>query len=965
MRKSNFLEQIKRWPNTSQNDVEVDRIASELSGGERRLEGLLRGALSNSAYLRRLIEKYPEQIDSMVLGGASGSMDDLVASLPIAAGSSKKDFARQIRRTKEKYHLCLALTDLGGVWSTEKVIHEFSNFADKIIQRCLEFSWNRMAAKGGTDLSSDALTDLVQSSGLFVVAFGKLGGRELNYSSDVDLAFFWQRSDTADKFMQIDERQIIFIAREIVSLLSEVSEFGYVFRVDLRLRPDPSSTPIVLSTNAALTYYESVGQTWERSAWIKARVVAGDHEAGAMFFEQMRSFIWRKNLDFATIDDVHQIRQQIFFGPNQPKSPHAGYNVKLGVGGIREIELFAQTLQLIHGGRVAGLQLRNTIAALQAMISHNLISKSVAQELTKDYFFLRRVEHALQMRNDFQTHEIPESNDSQQQFQNLLGYSSPDRFHHDLQDCTKRVAYQTQSLFGENNSSNTSDMLHLFSLEDHPEAISLLEKSGFKEPSAVLERMRGWVMGRIRATQSQRSQRLLAKLSPELIQAFGKSENPDAAFLSFSQFIEALPAGVQILSLFANSPGLLVRLIDIFQLAPKLGVVITVRPALIETLLVQDPFDEFCGSDALNSLRLEIANAKSMELAMDVARRKVQEAHFVIGSHLLTAVAEPAEIAERCSGLAESTIAALALRVARNLETTAGRCPVHWAVLGMGKLGSREMSPASDVDLMVVYRDNQSSSENIKTLPPEVWAARFTRRLISALSVPTSEGLLYEVDMNLRPSGRSGPISVEFSAFWDYYKRDARVWEFQALCRARVVSASSKEFGHALDETIKRIVNQLVDRKQVRSSIVEMRNKLALEKPALGLWDLKRGNGGLMELEFSLQALALLSCKPILQISLFKLNNTIASLMVDDKIEPLQFDQLKSAHQLFHRVQQITSLAVGRIGTMADLPPRLLAVLLTSCKMSSLQQLEHEISLCRSHVASILSHILSVNSDGK
>ncbi len=959
MSSPDFLKQISQWPCFEQADLEVEQMAARLSKGDKGLQNLLIGVMENSSYLRRLLEKHPEQIDILIEYGPDGAIGILCNDLTDFVTEQRADFARHIRQIKEKYHLCLALLDLGGVWDTARVISEFSDFADKMINHCLQYSWTRIISDSSEGTISLYRDTPLHSSGLFIIGFGKLGGLELNYSSDIDLVFFWDPLAGMKETGQQIQRKIILVARDMVSLLSEISEYGYVFRVDLRLRPDPSSTPIVLTIAAALTYYESVGQTWERSAWIKARFIAGDKTACSSFLHQMEPFIWRRNLDYSTIDDVHQIRHQIFFGPNQPRAPDAGYNVKLGVGGIREIELFAQTLQLIHAGRITSLRQKNTVQTLRTLAAENLISEQIASNLTKHYFFLRRVENALQMRNDLQTHDIPADSKSKEQLQNLLGYKSEKHLDQDLTVSTKEVAQQTNEFFGQRSSDNASDKLHLFALDDHPEAIELLQQAGFTDPSVVLQRLRSWMTGRIRATQSQRSRKLLAKLSAELIEAFTRSENPDKAFASFASFLEALPAGVQILSLFANCPGLLVRVVDIFQLAPRLGEIIALRPSLVEVLLAQDPFQSFSEAQIWQNLRLKIARSDDLERAMDEARRQVQEARFVIGSQLLTGHADPCKIAMQCSGLATNTITALAGRVIDDMAAKIGPCPVDWAILGLGSMGSREMNPASDIDLMVVYREKPIADfEQPLDMAADIWAARFTRRLISALSAPTAEGLLYEVDMKLRPSGKSGPISVEFSAFGDYYRRVARIWEFQALCRARTIAASCKKFDQKLTDNITHMLANFIDSSKLRPSIIEMRDRLFVEKPPLGVWDIKRGAGGLTELEFVWQALILLSPQAKYRASLFDYSVEDGLPKAETKISNEQFRQLKSAHSLFHRIQQIITLAIGRIGCADELPPSLSEILLSSCKQPSIKELEQEIIYKREQVATVFAHII-------
>ncbi|MCF6292438.1 MAG: bifunctional [glutamine synthetase] adenylyltransferase/[glutamine synthetase]-adenylyl-L-tyrosine phosphorylase [Robiginitomaculum sp.] len=955
MSDSNFISAISQSPSLGgdESQPELAELAKSLSGGNDNLQQILTAIIANSPYLAKLLNNHPKQVKKLFVSNPDKVMKELIRELRQITATDQESFAKSIRQIKTKYHLSLALLDICGVWNTSKITSSLSKFADKVIQITARFCWQMICQHNKAPLPS------LSKSGFFIIAFGKLGGSELNYSSDVDLAFFFQRKQNPDE-LEIDPRVFIRLAREITNCLSDVSEFGYVFRVDLRLRPDPSSTPIVLSTDAALVYYESVGQTWERAAWIKARVIAANVHAGEDFIKQMKPFIWRKNLDFAAIEDIHQIRQQVLFGKDQPKPASPGYNVKLGVGGIREIELFAQTLQLIHGGRKPELREKDTISALVSLSDTGLIPETTSSNMIKNYTFLRRVEHALQMVNDRQTHVLPDCPQQQQKFQRLLGFSSEKEFEKELLDCTSEIASLTKVFFAKDTSQKPKDALHLSGFENHPEAIALIEHAGFINANEILTRMRIWMSGQIKATRSERSRRLLVALAPEIINSLAKTPDPDAAFNSFAQFFEALPAGVQILSLFANSPGLLTRLVDIFQMAPKLGAVLTKRPNILEALIISDS-----NHDLANILRHDIAKANDIEQAMNIARRGVQEAMFNIGAELLTGNANPQEIAQTCSALAATTIDGLAQQVSKQLCYKTKTAPANWVVLAFGKLGSFEMMPGSDLDIMVLYTPVYEANNTPPVPPAEVWAARFTRRLISALSAPTEEGLLYEVDMRLRPSGQSGPIAVEINSFLNYYQKTARTWEFQALSRAQIISASSQQFASQAQQVCQRIISDFTDKSKVISEVSKMRKLLHSEKPSLGLWDIKNGPGGLTELEFIMQTISLLSPEISNFKSFFQTPSQQNQVALAKFIDTKQFEQLLKAHRLYHGVLQITNMALGRIGTSNEIPKRLRLPIITSTKTSSFSQLEEEIQTCRQQISAVLDHVLKEKNDGK
>lgn len=913
MSHSNFISQINRFP-VSQNGPEPTCGQSDAA----RLQRLIDGVIENSPYLSRLLEKHPEQVRKLLETGPAKALLDIYPPKCTPDTTSTEEFEHLLRTAKSRFHLCLALIDLSGVWDTQRVTKALSDFADYMVENCTEYAWQ------------NAQIGSAKPTGFFVVAFGKLGGHELNYSSDIDLAFFYDAQEDGPS-----ARDLIRMSRQISSLLSKNTPDGYVFRTDIRLRPDPASTPIALSTDAALGYYESVGQTWERAAWIKARIVAGDMQAGTALLARMRPFVWRKNLDFAAIEDIHLIRQQMFTTSHQPVSPEPGFNVKLGAGGIREIELFVQTLQLIHGGRQPELRGRSTLAVLKKLVDAGLISAKVCADLCEQYVFLRQVEHALQMVDDQQTHTIPDETNPQNGFARLLGYQDMARFQTDLIACTNAVSEIGQTLFGAPRSGQLA--LDISGFENNPNTLAWLTDAGFADADGVLTRVRGWMVGHIAATRSERARRLLAGLAGQLFCAFRDSGEPDAAFAGFARFFEALPLGVQILSLFANSPDLLLRLVDILMLAPKLADTLSKRPHMIEALLV-----DFENSDNRQEYQQKIADADDLELAMNVARRFVQDELFRIGANLLTGHANPDKIASDCTSLVDATIDGLAKRVDAALRTGSGAA-TDWLVLGMGKLGSKQMMPGSDLDIVILYQKKPDKPSTTKTLPPETWAARFTRRLILALSAPTSEGELYEVDMALRPSGSAGPIAVGVEAFTSYYLQDAWTWELQALTRARVICSSSAKLQDEVETAIQSILRRPREKKLLQSDIADMRARLLQEKPASGLWDIKAGRGGLVELEFIVQANQLMTNKPLSE-----------SAILSSK----QLAQLVFAERFFHQLLQITKMAVGQIATASELPPRLQGLLVQASGLSSIQAVESKIKHCRQQIGTVLDEVL-------
>ncbi|HSR55629.1 MAG TPA: glutamine-synthetase adenylyltransferase, partial [Alphaproteobacteria bacterium] len=497
-----------------------------------------------------------------------------------------EDLTRRLRIARRRAALAIAIADITGHWRLEQVTGALSRFADESVTAALRALLREAVRNGELEVTDPEAPD--REAGLFILGLGKLGAHELNYSSDIDLIAFYDTRRLKYTGRQDPPRFYVRVVRDLVNMLESRTRDGYVFRTDLRLRPDPSSTPLAVSVMAAEAYYESTGQNWERAALIKARVIAGDHEAGRAFLKHLEPFLWRKNLDFAAIEDIHSIKRQINAHRGGAEITVAGHNLKLGRGGIREIEFFAQTQQLIWGGRIPALRSRGTVETLKALAAEGQASEEAVNELIAAYTYLRRAEHRLQMIDDRQTHSLPEDSDDIAAFARFLGYEDRESFSKDLIAHLSCVEHHYAHLFEESAPLSGPGNLVFTGGEDDPDTLETLAGMGFNDGPAISERIRSWHRGRYRATRSARARELLTELVPALLDALAKTPNPDAAFRNFDTFLSNLPAGVQLFSLLLANPGVLTLAADIMGSGPKLAAHLAANPSLFDGVLTGD-----------------------------------------------------------------------------------------------------------------------------------------------------------------------------------------------------------------------------------------------------------------------------------------------------------------------------------------------------------------------------------------
>ncbi|MDV6331920.1 bifunctional [glutamine synthetase] adenylyltransferase/[glutamine synthetase]-adenylyl-L-tyrosine phosphorylase [Asticcacaulis sp. 201] len=831
----------------------------------QQAEAALRPVVAASPYLAGLMRRDPQRLRETLISAPEARLKAvLLATEALEVQAATVDVLdipaakKVLRHLKADTHLLTALADLGGVWSLDHVTAALTRFADAVTAAALALVVREERDKGR--LTANAPDERGILPGLFVLAMGKHGAGELNYSSDIDITFFCDLerlpiNDIVDPQTFADR-----VARGVSTLLSERTGDGYVFRVDLRLRPDPSSTPTVVSVPFALNYYESVGQNWERAAFIKARHVAGDPVEARQFMQDLSPFIWRRSLDYPAIADVHSIKRQIHVYKVDDRLDAAGANLKLGAGGIREIEFFAQTQQLILGGRDPSLRSKRTLDALDALRRAGHLAPAVAKELKQAYIRLRDWEHRVQMIQDEQTHELPENEDDRMRVAVLSGFSNLSRFDLAVSRTLRLVNSHYGELFSESEPLSSSFGSLVFTgVEDDPETIKTLQRMGFENPEQVAATIRSWHHGRIPATRSERGRELFTRLVPRLLEALNETGTPSIAFNRFASFFSTLNAGVQIQSLFLANPKLFHSIVEIMGFSPRLAQMLARHPTSFDAMLDAGFFDPL-GEELDELVRREVERVPDdLEAVMNALRRIGREQQFRIGMQILNGRLSTEAAGAAYARLADACVRHLAPLAHQDIVRQAGRLDGHVAILALGKLGSQEMTATSDLDLMAIYLpEDPSSVSTVKGWAAETWFGRFTQRLISALSAPTHEGTLYEIDMKLRPTGAKGPVAVSLAAFENYYTKDADTWEFQALTRGRVVWSSSSDFADLVKLKVETILRRQRSTAQTALDVLAMRALMEKERPAKSFWDFKLSVGGQVDAEFAAQYLQLI-----------------------------------------------------------------------------------------------------------
>ncbi|WP_296762495.1 glutamine-synthetase adenylyltransferase [Sediminimonas sp.] len=825
-----FASRMTRCPDPFEPErgAEARACLPDLSG---QVADLIDGAGGCSPYLKGLIEAEHDWL-AEALDDPEAAVETLLAALPEVAPDK---MASQLRVAKRRIALLTALADLGGVWPLETVTGTLTRFADTAVALALRTTVGAEIRRG--KLPGAGPEDAETAGGIVALAMGKMGAFELNYSSDIDLICLFDETrferDTYDEA----RASLVRATRRMATMLSDQTAEGYVFRTDLRLRPDPSVTPVCMAMARAEAYYESLGRTWERAAYIKARPAAGDIAAGERFLDTIKPFVWRKHLDFAAIQDAHDMRLRIrehkgLGGPiTLPE-----HDMKLGRGGIREIEFFTQTRQIIAGGRDRDLRVRGTEAGLEVLAQKGWIPEDVADALTRHYRAHREVEHRLQMLRDAQTHALPATGEGFARLAAFMGQPVAD-LESDLMARLQEVHEMIEGFFAPESAASRPG----------PETGDL--------DTSIIERWYGYP-----ALRSSRAVEIFERLKPDLLSRLTRTARPDEALLALDGFLSRLPAGVQLFSLFEANPQLIDLLIDIVGTSPALAGHLSANAEVFDAVIGGDFFAPWPGEEQLrNDLGAVLDAVEDYERKLDAARRWAREWHFRIGVHHLRGLIDAGRAGRQYADLAGAVLATLWPVVTAQFAIRHGPPPGRGAaIMGMGSLGASRLTASSDLDLILIYdAGGVEKSDGRRPLDARQYYARLTKALVTALSAPMSEGKLYEVDMRLRPSGTQGPVATALDSFRDYQMTQAWVWEHLALTRARAV-AGEGALADDVEEVRSAVLRLDRPRDKVLAEAAAMRARIRAAKSPAGPWDAKIGPGRLQDIELVAQAGALL-----------------------------------------------------------------------------------------------------------
>ena len=910
-------------------EPELSAFALALAGcpdGRRLIDSVT----GNSPYLGLSLTRDLAFARALWEDGFDAGFSQLLADLKAEYGE-ETDIARLmagLRLAKRRAALLIGVADMTGAWSLERVTGALSAFAEATLDLAARHLLRAAAAKGTLVLPD--IRDPLAGSGLIILAMGKFGARELNYSSDIDLIVLYD--DTVAVAKDPDELPRVFIrfARDLVRIMDERTRDGYVFRTDLRLRPDPGATPAAVAVSAAEIYYSSVGQNWERAAMIKARPVASDPKAAADFMATIRSFVWRRSLDFAAIQDIHSVKRQIHAHKGHSRPAVNGHDVKLGRGGIREIEFFIQTQQLIYGGRDDRLRIAPTCEALRAFVAVGRVRPEVAEEMIAAYRFLRQVEHRLQMVDDRQTHQLPKSDEEVAQIAVFLGFTSACAFREALLSHLMRVEGHYAELFEEAPTLAGPGNLMFTGTDDDPGTLDTLRGMGFGNPSGVIATVAAWHRGRYRCMRNARARELLTELTPALLTALGRTHHPDEALSRFDQFMSRLPSGIQLFSLFHAKPGLLDFIAEVMGTAPQLAEWLSRKPGLLDSMVAPDYFDPLPGkAELLADYRRAGAEAGNFEDVLNLGRRWVQDQSFRAGVHILRGITDGDRCGPFLSAIAEIVLDDLAAKATDEFARRHGRIPGGaMAIIAMGKLGSGQMTIASDLDLITVYEvtSDTGQSDGARPLTPSEYYIRLTQRLIGALTAATAEGRLYEVDMRLRPSGTAGPVAVSLDAFTRYQHHDAWTWEHMALTRARVISGSPS-LRAKLEAVARAVLTRHRDPAILVMDVADMRRRIDREHMTKNPWEVKYARGGFIDINFIAQYLMLRHAADHPDAISPNTVHALEGLKAAGVLAPAMADELIMVHRTWRRIQGFLRLTTGGTLEPNDAPDAIRAAL--------------------------------------
>ncbi|MBT6436695.1 MAG: glutamine-synthetase adenylyltransferase [Rhodobacteraceae bacterium] len=917
-----FLDQINKVP-TPFNKEAGEAIALLFSSQPNKINQLIRGVGGCSPYLKGLLEIEYEWVLS-----ALGSQENILnAEFSRLKKTPSSEIKTALRVTKRRVALWSALCDFSGIWELNDVTNMLTQFADLACQLALKVALETELSRG--NIPGLEIDHSPEKTGMFVLAMGKMGAHELNYSSDIDLICFFDETQFLEEKYFDARKGFIRATRLMSSILSDLTEDGYVFRTDLRLRPDPSVNPVCIATETAERYYESLGRTWERAAYIKARVVAGDTKAGINFLHSLTPFVWRKYLDFAAIEDAHDIRLRIREHKGLGGALKLlGHNIKLGSGGIREIEFFTQTRQLIAGGRDIDLRVRGTIDGLKNLSKKGWINKTVSEKLISHYTLYRNIEHRLQMVHDAQTHDLPKSIEGMERLSCMMG-TTPDLLAKDLLFSLKEVNQLTEGFFKPTKLDLT------FSLSEME--------------TKVVDRWRSYP-----SLRSPRAEHIFNRLRPKILEKIRSTDKSNNALIAFDKFLVGLPTGVQLFSLFEANPQLIDLLVDIVGTAPALANHLAKSPVVFDAVIGGDFWTPW---PKLTTLERQLSNLIKLETdyeqKLEVSRKWKKEWHFRIGVHLLRGITNVNQAGTQYAELAETVLKVIFPVVISEFSKKYGKPPGRGAsIFSMGSLGATHLNSTSDLDLIVIYDAEGIEFSDCPTpLNSRLYYTRLTQALVTAMTVEMSQGKLYEVDMRLRPSGRKGPVATSWTSFKDYQTNEAWAWEHLALTRGRVICGNS-ELSINIEDFRLQLIKNVRPEVAVRS-LKEMREKIQKIDLNNNKWEFKQGIGRMQDIELFSQLSTVINGQVTRDVSSGLIAGSESGLLTNT-----QLDQILKTYKFLKEMNMATRLINDPSQEFEKISTSGHSFILKLTKINTIKALNKNFEFQTKRVAKIINTVL-------
>ncbi len=871
---------------------EVAEAWSTLQEQGRNMEGLgltadqLTQAMARSTFLQGQIVRHPETLERVI---AAQPLDQPATpeflarrwQSYLAEVDSEASLHRALRRFRQETQFRIIFRDLMRWSDLDETLAATSALADTCIQGALDWLYEDSCHQFGTPWGPDAVTGEPAPQPMIVLGMGKLGGRELNVSSDIDLIFaFPGKGETRGGRRALDNQQFfIRLGQRLIQALDQMTADGFVFRVDMRLRPYGQSGALALSFAALETYYQDQGRDWERYAMVKARVVAGDQAAGAVLMESLRPFVYRKYIDFSAFESLRSMKSMI---NREVRRKGLENNIKLGRGGIREIEFVVQAFQLIRGGRDRELQQRELLNILSELEKLDLLPPEVVEELRQAYVFLRNLEHALQGINDQQTQLLPDEPAMRDRVALIMEYDSWDSFMAALDDHRNRVAHHFSNIIAleedEQEVSGPEEAWQELWLGEMDEdaALAWLQEHGYEDPAASLEALALLRSGRPVQTMQTQGRRRLNQFMPVLLLALTEVEKPSQTLTRVLQLVEAVLRRTAYLVLLLENPGACSQLVRLCSDSPWIASQLAETPLLLDELLnAQSLYHPPTKSELQDDLRQQMLRIPYEDLEEQMeSLRHFKKAHILrVAASELRGTLPLMKVSDYLTWIAEVVLEHVVTVAYANLVSRHGYprrsdgtpCDLDFAVVGYGKLGGIELGYTSDLDLVFVHSaDPQQSTDGDKSIDNAVFFTRLGQRIVHILSTQTPSGQLYEVDMRLRPSGNSGLLVSNLSAFEKYQREDAWTWEHQALARARGVAGDGATL-EAFEAIRHDTLCQPRDRQALKQEVVTMRERMrtSLGTPAgsgdqpAEVFHLKHDRGGIIDIEFMVQYLML------------------------------------------------------------------------------------------------------------